>query len=130
MRKVAVVAAAIATVTVQGFPADATTQAVVAGPAASAVGFATPVVTAANVAPVIFVNADQAAHNVAAVELGPDTNPWCGGYGGGCPLFATVAFVPGMSVAEVQGVSALAPGSLHAFKCTFHGLMTGTLVVV
>ena len=105
---------------------------VVAAPLSSVFGFATPVTVASAALGLEFVNLDTTVHNVAAVEHGPDSNPWCARYGyqqGSCPLFRSDDIGNG-ATSEVFGVDALVQGQTYDFVCTYHGAMKGSLVAL
>jgi plastocyanin len=114
-------------------PARAAATVAIAGPAASAVGFATPVVVAATTAPFTFVNGDNGAqHNVESVDFGPDSSAWCVPQHfsrGRCPLFFGPLIDFGKT-STVDGIAGLTPGKTYAFKCELHSPMIGTLVVI
>ncbi|HVL32533.1 MAG TPA: hypothetical protein VM600_03020 [Actinomycetota bacterium] len=112
-------------------PVRASAQVVVSPPAATVTGFATPVVVAVKAAPLTSVNLDSSAlHNVESIAKGPDDKPWCTWYlKGHCPLFWSPLIAAG-ETAPVHGLTGLAAGSSHAFKCLLHGNMIGTLVIV
>jgi len=101
---------------------------VVAGPAAFAAGFATPVVLVTQGQALQFLSVDAAPHNVRSrattlkrVKVG---NRWKTIR---VRLFSS-STIDGAGVAEVVGVTALKPGS-YAFVCSLHASMTGELQV-
>src|SRR3954451_8468079 len=89
---------------------------IVAGPGGATLGFVSKVAVEPQGTPMTFVNADQLAHTVTAVDRGAD----------GTPLFSGNA-LPG-TTSVIGGVDKLRAGT-YAFFCSFHPNMTGSLVV-
>jgi FtsP/CotA-like multicopper oxidase with cupredoxin domain len=89
---------------------------IVAGPGGATLGYVSKVAVEPQGTPMTFVNADQLAHTVTAVDRDAD----------GRPLFSGNA-LPG-TTSIVAGVDTLRAGS-YAFFCSFHPNMAGTLVV-
>ncbi|MCW2706846.1 MAG: Multicopper oxidase [Frankiales bacterium] len=90
--------------------------AIIAGPGGATLGYASKVAVEPQGSPLTFVNADQLAHTVTAVDRDQD----------GRPLFSGNA-LPG-TTSVVAGVDKLRAGT-YSFFCSFHPNMTGTLVV-
>ena len=90
--------------------------AIVAGPGGATLGYVSKVAVEPQGTPLTFVNLDQLAHTVTAVDRDPD----------GRPLFSGNA-LPG-STSIVGGVDKLRAGT-YSFFCSFHPNMSGTLVV-
>ncbi len=114
-----------------GMPAGAAAQVEVAGPGAAANGFASTFVMVVHDQPLLFINADPAArHNIEAVGIGEDSNPWCTSYpAGACPIFAS-PFIDAGETASVD-VSHLNVPSTYLFVCGLHrATMTGALTVL
>ena len=109
----AVLAAAAVPLHVTAAPAGAV---IVAGPGGATLGYVSKVAVEPQGTPMTFVNADQLAHTVTAVDRDQD----------GRPLFSGNALPGNTSI--VAGVDKLRAGS-YAFFCSFHPNMSGTLVV-
>lgn len=109
-------------------PARAAAATIVAGPAASSVGYVTPAAIAVTAAPLTFVNVDNGAMHDVTADQYTTGKPWCGSYTAGhCPAFRTDLVSFGKT-ATVDGIASLAPG-VYTFHCSLHGAMKGTLVV-
>lgn len=132
MSRRALLVAVAATVGIASAPSEAAPvpvpSVVVAGPAAFAAGFATPVVVVTQGQALQFVSVDAAPHNVRSrattlkrVKVG---NRWKTIR---VRLFSS-STIDGAGVAEVVGVTTLKPGS-YAFVCSIHANMTGELQV-
>ena len=109
----AVLAAAAVPLHVTAAPAGAF---IVAGPGGATLGYVSKVAVEPQGTPMTFVNADELAHTVTAVDRDPD----------GKPLFSGNA-LPG-TTSIIAGVDKLRAGS-YAFVCSFHPNMSGTLIV-
>ena len=90
--------------------------AIVAGPGGATLGYVSKVAVEPQGAELTFVNGDQLAHTVTAVDRDPD----------GRPLFSGNA-LPG-TTSVIAGVSRLRSGT-YSFFCSFHPNMSGTLIV-
>jgi plastocyanin len=91
---------------------------VVAPPVAQTVGYATPIAVVTQGGAMSFANLDNAAHDVVAVERGPD----------GQPLFRS-DYANVAQVVEVEGVEDLPAGD-YEFFCSIHPSMRGTLSIL
>ena len=112
-----------------GGPALATGTVAAAGPEATIVGYATPVITAQPGGQLTFANFDLPSHDVVAYKAyGSDTQPWCGGFlPGKCPLFWSELAGTGQTVG-VEGLENLVVGRTYEFYCSIHPGMRGTLI--
>jgi plastocyanin len=116
---VAVVGAGAASMIVNVPASQAFVQAVVSGPAAQTVGFATTIVVGVKAAPLVYVNADPLAqHNVVSVDRLGD---------GVTPVFKSKTI--GVGGTDEIGLGNTTPGSSYQFTCSIHPSMTGTLTV-
>ena len=106
----------------------------VTGPAGFVAGFVPPVVVVAPGEAITYANVDIAPHNFIAYESYMNKKqakkaPWCSGYDKGkCPLFWSETITAGETT-EVRGTEYLKPGQQHAFYCSLHPGMKGTLIV-
>lgn len=91
----------------------------VAGPSASATGFATPVLVVDQGGCVDFTNLEEMQHDITSTGRDPVTRK---------PYFSS----PYTSMGEtkrVEGVESVPPGD-YPFNCSLHGGMTGTLKIL
>jgi plastocyanin len=93
-------------------------SAIIAGPGATATGYATPVMVTRVGGPLSFVNLDPVQHDVTSEEKGPD----------GRPVFSSKLAGIG-EVAPVEGLDRVQSGRTYPFLCSIHPGMRGNLVV-
>ena len=95
---------------------EGATGAVIAGPEATATGFAPPVVAVPKGSALTFINADTMTHDVTSVKRKD-----------GKPVFKS-PFTGSGSTSQVNGTKKLAPGT-YPFFCSLHTQMKGELRV-
>ena len=131
--KILIGGVAVASMCIQpGHAAPGNGLAIIAGPDAKTLGYATPVMTIRRGDPLSFINLDIEAHNVQSDAFGPDSQPWCDGNFplGKCPLLFSPEVGLGQTP-DIRGTENLVPGNIYTFWCVAHGHgQSGTLVVL
>lgn len=115
-------------------PTQAQAAVAVTGPGGFVAGFLPPIVVVAPGEGITYANTDIAPHNFIAqdsfmTKKQAKKGKWCSGYDKvKCPLFwsATISFG---NATEVLGLENLESGDTHAFYCSLHPGMKGTLIV-
>ena len=115
-------------------PTQAQAAVAVTGPGGFVAGFLPPIVVVAPGEGITYANADIAPHNFIAqdsfmTKKQAKKGKWCSGYDKGkCPLFWSETISVGKTT-EVLGLENLKSGETHAFYCSLHPGMKGTLIV-
>ena len=115
-------------------PTHAQAAVAVTGPGGFVAGFVPPIVVVAEGEGITYANADVAPHNFIALDSfmtkkQAKKGKWCSGYDKGkCPLFWSATISLG-NTTEVLGLENLKAGESHAFYCSLHPGMKGTLIV-
>ena len=126
--------AALAAAAVLALPGPAHAAVAAAGPSASSLGFATPVVFAPVGVEVTFFNGDFVDHTLTSEALLPKKvarkTARCKSFGAKrCPLFDSGNVSTGMAN-ELDGLDRIVAGTEYPFACRIHSGMTGTLIAV
>jgi plastocyanin len=115
-------------------PTQAQAAVAVTGPGGFVAGYVPPIVVIEPGEGVTYANADIAPHNFVALESFMTKKQakkakWCSGYDKGkCPLFWSQTISAG-NTTDVLGLENLKSGESHAFYCSLHPGMKGTLIV-
>ena len=117
-----------------GVAAPAGAAVALTAPGGFAAGFIPPVVVIAEGEGVTYANSDVAPHNFVAENSflsrrAAKKAKWCSSFDAGrCPLFWSPTITTGETT-EVEGLDAVKAGEQHAFFCSLHPNMKGTLIV-
>ena len=124
--------ALVASICGTAVPSHAAVQIVIAPPGAQIEKSFDGVDVAVKSQLLTFYNLDYAAtgqHNIASVEYGASSKPWCVEYAlNQCPLFASKLVGAGGNA--TVDLAATVAGKTYPFVCHLHGDMKGTLQIV